>query len=897
MVVIVAPSHTKQDPDPHAVVAFDQLVDASINRPARYMGHELGVEPRDWESARVRWALTYPEIYEVGSSNLGHIILYSILNAVPGQLCDRAYLPEADLSERLKERNQALFAVESRRPLPAFDILGFSLSYELGATNILAMLDLAKVPLYAAERGNLPLSHPESPPLIFAGGPTATSNPEPYAAFFDFIALGDGEELLPEIGLVVAEAKAAGWSRTDLLRDLAAVPGVYVPSLYGPDQQGITVEPLEPGLPARLLRRVATPMPHYAMGLVPHVETVHDRLTVEIRRGCTRGCRFCQPGMLTRPARDVEPEAVIEAIETGMQRTGYSDFSLLSLSCSDYLALPAVGVELRNRLADRNVTLQLPSQRVDRFDDDIAHILGGSRQSGLTFAPEAGTQRLRDIVNKGLTDADLVDGIRTAMQNGFRKVKLYFMIGLPGETDADVLGIAETCRMLFDRCRDLGRLNLNITISNFTPKPHTPFQWHSVSTAEFLRRQQLLREAGKRLRGVRFNFTDVRLSAMEDFVGRGDRSLAPVIEAAWRAGAGMDAWFEALDRTYEAWTGAIAAAGLEGRYRALELGGWGRTNALSEEGLDAFCSQPLPWDHIDTGIDKRWLAEDLKRALEAAVVPDCSFEGCSSCGVCGPDLGHNVVIAPPEIPVQKPRQAPPSDRVCRIRFRFSKTGAMALLSHLDLVRLFERALRRAELPISFTGGFHPLPRLQLALALPLGVQGEGEWMDLEFIEQVEALQVLKLWQQTLPPGLVLMEAYEVPVSGQSLSQQLESARWSFELTSQAGDPSISLEQWQQVVEALLARDTLVWDDTDKKGRPRQRDCRPVLETLEISPVGDIASVNRESVDSVRLELLAHIDHQGRSLKPAQLQHWLSEALAQSLHLHNVRRLELRLVRC
>jgi radical SAM-linked protein len=397
---------------------------------------------------------------------------------------------------------------------------------------------------------------------------------------------------------------------------------------------------------------------------------------------------------------------------------------------------------------------------------------------------------------------------------------------------------------------------------------------------------------------VRFNFTDVRLSAMEDFVGRGDRSLAPVIEAAWRAGAGMDAWFEALDRTYEAWTGAIAAAGLEGRYRALELGGWGRTNALSEEGLDAFCSQPLPWDHIDTGIDKRWLAEDLKRALEASVVPDCSFEGCSSCGVCGPDLGHNVVIAPPEIPVQKPRQAPPSDRVCRIRFRFSKTGAMALLSHLDLVRLFERALRRAELPISFTGGFHPLPRLQLALALPLGVQGEGEWMDLEFIEQVEALQVLKRWQQTLPPGLVLMEAYEVPVSGQSLSQQLESARWSFELTSQAGDPSISLEQWQQMVDALLSRDTLVWDDTDKKGRPRQRDCRPVLETLEIvSPVGDGASVNQELVDGVRLELLAHIDHQGRSLKPAQLQHWLSEALAQSLRLHNVRRLELRLVRC
>jgi hypothetical protein len=276
---------------------------------------------------RVRWALTYPEVYEVGASNLGHIILYSILNAVPGQLCDRSYLPAADLSARLRQQGLPLFAVESRRPLGAFDILGFSLSYELGATNILEMLDLAGIPLRAADRGDLPLADPAAPPLIFAGGPTATSNPEPFAAFFDFIALGDGEELLPEIGLVVAEARAAGLSRRDLLRDLAQVPGVYVPSLYGPGADGVSVVPLEPGLPARLLRRTATPMPHYAMGLVPHIETVHDRLTVEIRRGCTRGCRFCQPGMLTRPARDVEPEAVIEAVQEGMKRTGYADFS------------------------------------------------------------------------------------------------------------------------------------------------------------------------------------------------------------------------------------------------------------------------------------------------------------------------------------------------------------------------------------------------------------------------------------------------------------------------------------------------------------------------------------------------------------------------------------------
>ena len=847
-------------------IALDQLLTPDIFRPARYLGNELGAKHKEWTSAVVRWVLTYPEVYEVGASNLGHIILYNILNAQPRQLCDRTYLPAPDLAQKLKQTKTPLFALESRRFLTDFDILGFSLSYELGATNILEMLDLAAIPLTWRERdsGNYP--------LIFAGGQTATSNPEPYADFFDFIALGDGEELLPEIGLILEEGKLANLSKEELLLDLAQIPGVYVPRFYDVTPIGAVI-PNRDDVPQRILRRVATPIPAYSIGLVPFVETVHDRLVVEIRRGCTRGCRFCQPGMLTRPARDVQPEAVIESIEKGMRATGYNEFSLLSLSCSDYLALPAVGMEIKNRLQNENISLSLPSQRVDRFDENIANIIGGNRQSGLTFAPEAGTQRMRDVINKGLTNEELLRGIKTAVEQGWDKVKLYFMIGLPGETDVDVIGIVETVRWLRRECRLPKRkpLDFTLTISNFTPKPHTPFQWHSVSTAEFIRKQELLRQEFQGMRGVKVNYTDVRISAMEDFIGRGDRSLGKVVLRAWQLGAGMDAWWDNTEKAYQAWSQAIEESGLTWKYRQVEQGEW---NIFADTDKDIL-ERPLPWDHLDTGIDKKWLEEDLKRALDAATVPDCSFEGCSHCGVCSVDFGHNIVIEAPPIPAFAGHFQPNQERTQRIRVWFGKIGEIALVSHLDLVRLFDRVVRRAAIPISFTGGFHPGPRISIANALSLGATSSGEIVDFELTKVMDLETFKQQLTAQLPADLPVYQVEEIPLNAPAATRLLEKAEYLLTFNSEG----IDCQQWQNWIEAIKQATVMEREKTTKSGKKVTINLREQLYELELK------TVDKQAV----LCYVGSCRNDGTLLQPDHIVEMLERVSVQEISLLNFHR--------
>ena len=802
-------------------VPVEQLLTPEILKPARYLGNEFGAVRKPWEQAIVRWSLTYPEIYEVGASNLGHIILYSIINSKEGQLCDRAYLPAPDLSAKLRETQTDLFAVESKRSLREFDILGFSLSYELGATNVLEMLDLANIPITWQERSQLAIAEC---PLIFAGGQTATSNPEPYADFFDFFALGDGEELLPEIGEVLKVAKLAGKNRRETLLALAnEVDGVYVPEFYDMDVKTGAVKPNRSDVSPRALRRVATPMPEYSIGLVPLVETVHDRLTIEIRRGCTRGCRFCQPGMLTRPARDVDPEKVVDTIEKALRETGYNEFSLLSLSCSDYLALPSVGIQIKNRFKDEHITLSLPSQRVDRFDENIAHMLrsgDGRQQQSLTFAPEAGTQRLRDVINKGLTDEELLQGIKIAYTEGWDKVKLYFMIGLPTETDEDVIGIVDTVAWLQNECSQKGRkkLAVNLTISNFTPKPHTPFQWHTVSTGDFLHKQKLLRKEFRRLANIKVNYTDIRISAMEDFVGRGDRRLGKVLYRAWQLGAGLEAWFENTEKAFGAWTQAIAEADLIWETPSLKM------------------QNDLPWDHIDTGIDKQWLIEDWERAIAAKVIPDCSFGGCSECGVCGPEFGHNIVIPPPEIPaisLDKPIVPP---RVQRIRLKFGKLGDMSLISHLDLHRFFQRAVRRAALPIAYTEGFNPLPRISIAKALPLGQTSNAEFVDFELTATIPIEEFEQRFSAELDADLPIYAINEIEVHSPSLDSVLEVAEYTLTLafiTPSDRHAADIMDLLEGASYCVLAATSIQMPKVSKSGRNQMLELRDRIFTINV----------------------------------------------------------------
>ena len=605
---------------------------ARVERPARYLNHEWGCVVKD--DAPFQFCMIYPDTYELGQANQAVRILVNAVNATEGMGAERAFLPAVDMADLMRDAGVPLFSLESCAPVAEFDAVGITLPHELAATNILETLDLAGIPLRSDERA-------EDDPIVLAGGPCAY-NPEPYAPFFDVILVGEGEEQLPEALSLIRRLRSEAAPRADILRALAReVGGAYVPSLYRwrdeaeAQAAGSWVEPLFDDVPPVVDKRVfegfAASDAHEPM-VVPYTEVVHDRLNVEVLRGCARGCRFCQAGMMYRPVRERSADNIVNAVVRGLAETGYDEVSLTSLSSTDHSQIAEILTRVNDACAGRGVRVSVPSQRLDAFGVEMAELVAGQKKGGLTFAPEAGTQRLRDVINKNVTEDDLFSAIDAAFAAGWRRCKLYFMVGLPTETDEDIKGIASLAQRAYDRAKaavppeQRGSVRMSVSCAVFVPKAQTPFQWDGqISPEETLRRVGLLKRSVK-YKAVDVHYHDPATSFVEAVMSRGGHEAAAWVEEAWRRGARFDAWTEHFNE--EAWTGAAEALGIDPARIAQ---------------ADFPTDYVLPWAHITAAVSPKFLARERARAQEGVTTPDCTFENCSACGAC-PTLGADIEL-------------------------------------------------------------------------------------------------------------------------------------------------------------------------------------------------------------------------------------------------------------
>ena len=734
-----------------------------LTKPARYTGGEFNSVKKNFDEAACRIVLALPDVYEVGMSNLGLAILYSILNRRDDTLCERVYAPWIDAEKVIRDENIPLFALESKKNVRDFDFLGFSLQYEMIYTNVLNMLDLAQISLYASDRADVE-------PFIIGGGP-CVYNVEPVADFFDFFIVGEAEEVFGEVIDKFIAWKNSGkvGGRRGFLKNLLGVKGIYVPSFYEPLYSGekfLGLNILDKNAPQKILKRVVKNFdatPSVEKPVVPFMEIVHDRAMLELFRGCSRGCRFCQAGMSYRPVRERKEETLRKMARRLIDSSGWDEISLTSLSSADYSCLSRLIDDLQSDFRNEKVSFSLPSLRIDSFSIELAEKVQSVRKSGLTFAPEAGTQRLRDVINKNVTEENLLDACAAAFAKGWKAVKLYFMMGLPTETDEDIAGIADLAKKVAQLKRGV---KVTISVACFVPKPWTPFQWFGqISEEEFERRQQLLKTLINN-KAITYNYHDAKLSVLEGVLARGDRRLAKVIEAAWRNGAKFDGWSDLFN--YEAWTAAFESCGVDKNYYS------GRERDFWE---------PLPWEHTSPGVDRNFLLAEWEKSQAGETTRDCRRTSCTGCGVCM-NLGVGVVD------FDKEKTSPSEETLIAAQKIFSPTkyraqirkGAeIAVLSHLDYMNVFMRALIRSKLPAAWSEGFNPHLKVSFATALAVGVTSDCEYVDFELTRPVEAFDVAKKLNAQLPNGAEILRLKKLRGKSKPVMSLVDMSRYEVRL--------------------------------------------------------------------------------------------------------------------
>jgi len=841
-----------------------------IEKPARYLGGEYLSVQKDWDQTPVHVALTFPDLYEIGMSHMGMKILYSILNKHDDILAERAYCPWIDMEAKLREKNLPIYSLEGTRPLQDFDVLGFSLQYEMTYTNVLTMLDLSGLPLRADERDL------QQHPLVVAGGPCAV-NPEPMAPFIDAFVVGDGEEIFPAICRSFVQMRAAGASKTEILIALAKMGGVYCPALYETEEEEITGftivgQPKYADVPETIYRTMVADINDYPYPYdspVSTTEAVFDRTTIEIARGCTEGCRFCQAGMIYRPVRERDPEQIIDTVLKSIDKAGYDESSLTSLSTADFSCVSPLVKQLMQRLKEKRVSLSVSSLRAYGLTGDLLDEIADVRNTSLTFAPEAGTQRMRDVINKNITEEDIANSAHNIFSRGWRKMKLYFMIGLPTETDEDVTGIIDTAHRMLQIAQQYYKrwsmVNVTASVSSFVPKPHTPFQWCQMDDlADTQHKQKLLLELSKKHR-VGLKWHEALISHLEGVVSRGDRKVAAVIELAWRNGARFDGWSQCLK--FETWIDAMNSCGVDKYlyYRTIPL------------------DSKLPWGHIHVGVEPKFLKQEYKRAIKDRLSPPCGkpFRAkvhhtnlvdheadqrkliCYDCGVaCDMKLMRDerkdyllkldAVEKPESLPnpepgeVRKPKlEKFDQGEAFGYRAVYTKLGRCQYLAHTDLIRTLPRIIRRAGLQALYSQGYHPKPVMSFGPALSLGTPSFGEWIDFQLVEDLPAEAVLDRMNAVCPEGLSFVAIEKTDSSTPNMAKYLNGGDY---LVGIPVDTLMNLcqiresaldETLQKRIEMLLGSTSLVVERT-RKERTREVDIRPLIGSLALKSADELS---------------------------------------------------------